>query len=141
MIAFADDWDSVSSVSIVDALSGRTLVRGDGLDGEIRALAFSPDGGSLAAADESGTVCVWDAATGSPRIKFSSDDPLQRWGPPVLAFIVFGLATIFVRRAKRRAATYVPRHRACLDEPSDPMRDPGSTGDHCRRGPPVVPHA
>ncbi len=113
MIAFADDWGSVSSVSIVEAVSGRTLVRGDGLDGAICALAFSPDGGSLAAADESGAVCVWDAATGSPRIQFTSDDPLQRWGPPVLAFIVCGLATLFVRRAKRRAQTRAP----------EPMRD------------------
>ena len=41
-IAFADDWGVMPSASIVDALSGRTLVSGDGLDGEIRALAFAP---------------------------------------------------------------------------------------------------
>jgi WD40 repeat protein len=100
-IAFAD-WSG--SVSILDAASGGTLVRGDGLLADASALAFSPDGSLLAAADGHGTVCVWDAATFRRLTRFSADDPAHRWGPPVAAIMIYALAAMFVRKTKHRAA-------------------------------------
>jgi hypothetical protein len=99
-IAFADE---SGSVSILDARTGRTLVRGDGIQYDASALAFSLDGSLLAAADDSGAVCVWDSSTLRLRTRFSSDDPVYRWGPTAAAIVIYSLATIFLRRAKRRA--------------------------------------
>ena len=46
------------TVSILNAATGQVLVRAEGLEDAARCLAFSPDGQSLAAGDESGRVCI-----------------------------------------------------------------------------------
>jgi hypothetical protein len=56
-------------------------------------LAFSPDGGLLAAVNRAGTVRVWDAATGQER--FTVREP-GNWGFAALAFRADGAALAVV---------------------------------------------
>lgn len=51
-------------IRLLDPGTGREIRRLNGHGGIIRSLAFSPDGGHLASADDSGTLCFWDVATG-----------------------------------------------------------------------------
>jgi WD40 repeat protein len=94
----AADW--TWSVFILDASSGRELIRVDGLRGSARSLAFSRDGKLLAGSDDGGGVCVWDTSTGRLRARFSAVDPLRRWGPLAAAVLVSMTATIFLRYGK-----------------------------------------
>ena len=84
------------AVSLLDAGSGRELVRAKGLTAVTESLAFSRDGKSLAGADDQGRVCVWDTSTGKPRASFSAADPFRRWGPMTVAILVSALATFWL---------------------------------------------
>ena len=54
-------------------------------------LAFSPDGRSLASADDSGLVRVWDAQTGKPRVELSSENgPAVAFSPDGKALATAG---------------------------------------------------
>jgi WD40 repeat protein len=57
-----EQWST--TVSILDAAKGRMLVRAEGLEDAARCLAFSPDSSALAAGDDGGRVCIWDAGSG-----------------------------------------------------------------------------
>jgi WD40 repeat protein len=54
-------------VQLLDLAAGKPARALQGFGGPVRALAFSPDGKSLAAAAEAPAVRVWDAATGEER--------------------------------------------------------------------------
>ncbi len=51
-----------SSIKLLDAADGKTLVEWDAHDGMITGLAFSPDGTALVSGDMGGTVKVWHLA-------------------------------------------------------------------------------
>jgi RNA polymerase sigma factor (sigma-70 family) len=59
----AKTWDK-ESVRIWDANTGKELRRLDCRQGELWAVAYSPDGKILATAGKQGTILLWDAATG-----------------------------------------------------------------------------
>ena len=69
------------TMSILDAATGRELVRAKGLEDAAHCLAFSPDGKTLAAGDDNGRVCIWDAGSGRLRASLYCGDRLRRWGP------------------------------------------------------------
>ena len=46
--------------------------------GPVAAVAYSPDGRWIASADEEGTACVWEAATGKRRHRFTLGKPIQQ---------------------------------------------------------------
>ncbi len=56
-----------NSVRLWDVRSGELLMVLTGHTTEVRRLAFSPDGGTLASGDLRGTVRLWDTATGLQR--------------------------------------------------------------------------
>lgn len=58
-------------------------------DGEIEALAFSPDGKWIAALSNANNVCVWDIATGKKKYEFRPEVEDESWNP-VLAFSAEG---------------------------------------------------
>jgi WD40 repeat protein/serine/threonine protein kinase len=57
---------SLGEVQIWDTTSGRLLRTLRGTTGRINRVAFSPDGGKLAAAADDATAIVWDAESGQP---------------------------------------------------------------------------
>ena len=52
----------MAGAGVWDLATGKEIGRLTGHRGDVQALAFSPDGGSLATASADGTVLVWDAA-------------------------------------------------------------------------------
>src|SRR5215216_3606065 len=69
----------VASFSIMAQASEIT-----GLDGSVTALAFSPDGKTLAAADGGFDLSLWDVTSGSRKTKFTglaSGTPRVAWAP------------------------------------------------------------
>ena len=65
LLATVSRIDARFSVAILDNLSGAEIVRLGPLQDEILATAFSPDNRCLAACGRSGTVDVWETATGA----------------------------------------------------------------------------
>jgi WD40 repeat protein len=53
--------------------TGELLQSLDGHESSITALAFAPDGQTLASADSGGTIKVWDLADGRPKLSFPGD--------------------------------------------------------------------
>jgi WD40 repeat protein len=51
-----------------DVASGKEVLRCEGLSANLTSLAYSPDGGTLAAAARDGRLALWDAATGKERL-------------------------------------------------------------------------
>jgi WD40 repeat protein len=92
--------DRAGAVSILDATSGRPLVKAEGLKGEVLCLAFSPDGTLLAGGDDGERVRVWETNTGRLRTSFSSEEPIRRWGPTVTAILVAIATTVRLRRER-----------------------------------------
>jgi WD40 repeat protein len=59
-----------STIRLLDAATGRVVRCFDQQTGQISALAFSPDGRSLGAVNADNTLCLWETATGKPRLHF-----------------------------------------------------------------------
>src|SRR5262249_41669549 len=59
---------SPGEVRIVEVPGGRERLRLQGHRREVWAVAFSPDGKSLATGSEDGTVKLWDPVTGQERL-------------------------------------------------------------------------
>jgi WD40 repeat protein len=55
-------------VLLWDAETGKEVRHFEGLNDNVKSVAFSPDGKSLAAASRDGRIAVWDAATGKDRL-------------------------------------------------------------------------
>ncbi len=73
VMAFSPDgkrlaWAGADIFAVHDAATGRELLRREGFDGSVYALAFLPGGTRLATGLDNGTVLVWDVsrATGKP---------------------------------------------------------------------------
>ena len=66
------------SVTILDIQTEQPVLRLDGLDSDIRSLAYSPDGRWLATGSDHRTVTLWDAGTG--RKIDSRDEAIARVG-------------------------------------------------------------
>jgi RNA polymerase sigma factor (sigma-70 family) len=60
-----------TSLRLWELASGRSRRRFSGLPGEVRAMAISPDGKTLAAADSGGSIVLWEMASGEERGRFS----------------------------------------------------------------------
>jgi WD40 repeat protein len=56
-------------VKVWEVASGRCLHTLEGHTGQVRAVAFSPDGSRLAAARNDPAVMVWDVVTGRPTLR------------------------------------------------------------------------
>lgn len=52
------------AIAMLDAASGKTIFKAVGHKGNVTALAFSPDGKSIASGGADNAVIIWDAATG-----------------------------------------------------------------------------
>ena len=52
------------AIAMVDAASGKTIFKATGHKGNVTALAFSPDGKTIASGGADNAVIVWDAGTG-----------------------------------------------------------------------------
>jgi dipeptidyl aminopeptidase/acylaminoacyl peptidase len=90
-------------VQVRDLASGREVFRFNNADGheEVYALAFAPDGRSLALGDQAGAVTLLECAKGKPRLRLD-----ERTGPVgSLAWSADGkvLAVGVVRRSRRVA--------------------------------------
>jgi len=57
----------------------RPTARFEGLSGEVRSLDFSPDGSTLATADQAGTLLLWDLASLRPRVTVRVDIDNRAW--------------------------------------------------------------
>lgn len=57
-------------LAVLDAATGKEIRRFDGHDATIKALAFSPDGKMLAAADVEPVIRLWDIASGKELRRF-----------------------------------------------------------------------
>jgi WD40 repeat protein len=86
--------DRSGNVWILDASSGRTLLKPEGLRSEVRGLAFSTDGRWLAGGDEGGQLCVWEAGTGRLRTSFPAGDPIRRWGLAATTLVIWAVTMI-----------------------------------------------
>ena len=100
-------WDVRSRANARAVLPGRYPVS---------SVAFSPDGLTLASADESGYITLWDLATRSPRRVINADDDEVR----ALAFSPDG-RTLASAGVSRDGPALGPRHRAGA---ADPGREP-----------------
>jgi WD40 repeat protein len=60
----------VSGLRLWDVTNGRELCRLAGVSSDVRAIAVSPDGRTLAAAGRDGVVVLWEAASGKERARF-----------------------------------------------------------------------
>jgi len=58
-------------IQILDSNSGRKIASWYGLGEQFNALAFSPDGSTLASGDDAGFVTLWDASNGKVRHKLT----------------------------------------------------------------------
>ncbi|MBI2806019.1 MAG: protein kinase [Planctomycetes bacterium] len=58
-------------MQILDSNSSRPIVSWSGPGEQSNALAFSPDGSTLASGDDAGAVTLWDASTGKQRHKLT----------------------------------------------------------------------
>lgn len=70
-------WEiSINKVRSLDEATGKVLVTFTGHGGDVRALAFSPDGTRIVSASEDGTLKVWDVGMGKglPGVPKHSDD-------------------------------------------------------------------
>jgi WD40 repeat protein/transcriptional regulator with XRE-family HTH domain len=67
-------------IGLLDPVAGRKLRTITVPDGSVRAMAFSPDGRTVAAAAPA-AVRVWDVATGRLRHSFTSDPQAVAFGP------------------------------------------------------------
>ena len=88
------------SVTVRDASSGQVLARASGLSGTTRYLAFSPGGELLAACDDVGVICTWDARTGVQQARFTAASRVLMWVPAGLAAFVGAWATFRLRRVR-----------------------------------------
>ncbi len=80
--ADSSDWDPTSH-SFADQIAERVVLRSD--TGQVRAVAWSPDGALLASCGEGGWITLWDVAAalagGGERAKlaqFRGDRPYER---------------------------------------------------------------
>jgi WD40 repeat protein len=78
-------------VLLWDAASGKELRRFGGLAAKVKSVAFSPDGGTLAAASSDGHIGLWQAATGKELLYIVAHpdhvEPNHRFPPsPCVAF-------------------------------------------------------
>jgi WD40 repeat protein len=77
-LAVAPDGQSVAlskamNLELWNLKTGELLQSLDGHENSITALAFAPDGKTLASADSGGTIKVWDLADGRPKLSFPGD--------------------------------------------------------------------
>src|SRR5262249_52136049 len=86
-LAFAPDgktlaWNQANGIQLWDLAKGKEVRQFGGQAREVTGLAFSPDGGILAASSDDGTVRFWDPATGTVRGELNA----PRGGFSTLAF-------------------------------------------------------
>ncbi len=60
------------TVKVWDATTGQLLLTYSGQAGNIRAIAFNPDGARIASASDDGTAQVWDATTGQVLLRLTA---------------------------------------------------------------------
>jgi WD40 repeat protein len=61
-------WKQGYLILLWDVASGKEIRRFEGLQDDLKSVAFSPDGKTLAAASRNGRVGLWDVATGRERL-------------------------------------------------------------------------
>ena len=70
-VAFSDDGERVAGVSsdrtvrVCDARSGKEMAVLRGQTGNLTSMSFSADSNWIASTSEAGTVCIWDASSGT----------------------------------------------------------------------------
>jgi WD40 repeat protein len=96
--------DESGAVRLLDSALGHELLRTRDQGSRVVGVALSPNSKLVAAADTAGMVRVWETDTGTPRLSFSAGDPVHRWGPAVVAILVWIAATIRLNRPSKSAA-------------------------------------
>jgi len=79
----ASSADYSRTVKVSDARTGKTTLILKGHTTRVESVAWSRDGKRLASADKSGTVKIWDGATGNETLQIRACDQLQTvsWSP------------------------------------------------------------